>query len=168
MKKNNKGFSYVELILVMAIMAILVAMVSISMGVVSRSNVNRGAERLNASLSKARNAAMAKGTDRGTIEITCDGSKYYCFVGSSTSTNKIAERQEIGASPMVVGYYLKGNSEMITIQAGTPLILKYNQSTGAFKELSGGGYCDKIVFTNGSSTAEIKLYSATGKTELIY
>ena len=39
MNKNNKGFSYVEMILVLAIIAILIAMIGLSMGLVSRTNI---------------------------------------------------------------------------------------------------------------------------------
>ena len=77
MKDNNKGLSYVEFIIVIAIMAIAVGLVSLSMGLVSRTNINRGAEKVSSSLNQARNTAMARGTDRGTIEISFDGKLLY-------------------------------------------------------------------------------------------
>ena len=168
MRKNNKGFSYVEVLLVIAIMAILITMISITMGLLSSTNVNRGAEKLSSSLDRARNVAMAKGTSRGTIEITSDGDKCYCFVGSSSSSNKLEEREQLSASPVVIGYFETGNSDMITVSPTTPLVIKYDQSTGTFLALSNGNYCERIVFTNGDATAEIVLYPATGKSELVY
>ncbi len=163
--KNNKGFSYVEFILVIGIMAVLVSMVSISMGLVSRTNVNRGAEKLNSSINRARNMAMAKGTDRSIVKITFDGTKYYCYVGSATGDSSKG-REEIAMSPVTIGYSVQGGSSVQLITTTNPLVLKFDQSTGAFKAMSDGKYVTKLVFTNSDKTASITLYPETGKTEI--
>lgn len=163
--KNNKGFSYVEFILVIGIMAVLVSMVSISMGLVSRTNVNRGAEKLDSSINRARNMAMAKGTDRSIVKITFDGTKYYCYVGSVTGDSSKG-REEIAMSPVTIGYSVQGGAAVQQITTTNPLVLKFDQSTGAFKAMADGKYVTKLVFTNSDKTASITLYPETGKTEI--
>lgn len=163
--KNNKGFSYVEFLIVIGIMAVLVSMVSISMGLISRTNVNRGAEKLNSSINRARNMAMAKGTERSIVKITFDGSKYYCYVGNSTNSAQ-GEEEEIAISPITIGYCENGSNTEIGITATNPLILKFDQSTGSFKAMANGKYCSKIIVTNEDKTATITLYPETGKTEI--
>ncbi len=170
MKTNNKGFSYVEFILVIAIMAILVGIMSLSMGLIGRTNINRGIEKVSSSLSQARNSSMARGTTRGSFEISFDGSKYYCYVGDTDASNKDELKETLVSSPVIVGYYLEGDPDTLyQVTATDSLVLRYDQSTGAFKPLNASGdHCDKIVMIHGDDEVEIKLYPETGKTELLY
>lgn len=163
MKNNNKGFSYVELMLVMAIMAILVGLIALSMGLVSRTNVTRGAEKLYSSLSQARSTSLAKGSTRGSLVISCEGGKYYCYVGDPGSPNVNDLKEELVSSPVEIGYYVQGDDTLYKIAPGTSITIQYNQSTGAFAST----YTD-LVLINGDNTAAIKLHIATGKSELVY
>lgn len=167
MKTDNKGFSYVELILVIAIMAILVGLTALSMGLVSRTNVTRGAEKLYSSLSQARSASLAKGTQNGALTISCVGGKYYCYVGNPSSPNFDELKEELVGSPVTIGYYIEGDTDMYEITPGSSITIKYDQSSGAFT--NGGNPCySQLVLINGDKTASIKLHVATGKSELIY
>lgn len=170
MKKNNKGFSYVELILVIAIMAILIGVASLSIGLVSRANINRGVEKVGSSLNQARNSAMAKGYLKGTLEITQVGDTYYYFVGDANSTNKDDIKEVLVSSPATVGYYIKvdGAETLIPVTESNPLVIQYNQSTGSFRAMADGNYCTGIVLANGDKEAVIRLYPETGKSELLY
>lgn len=170
MRTNNRGFSYVEFILVIAIMAIMVGIAALSMGLVNRANVNRGIEKVGSSLNQARNSAMAKGYVRGTFEITRVGDTYYYFVGDANSTEKDNLKDTLISSPATVGYYvvIDGTETLIPITATNPLVIQYNQSTGAFRPMADGNYCTGIVLTNGDKEAVIRLYPETGKSELVY
>ncbi len=169
MKDNNKGFSYVELILVIAIMAILVGVMSLSMGLVGRTNINRGIEKVSSSLNQARNSSMARGYIKGAFEISYDGSQYYCYVGAAGASDKEELKEELVASPVIVGYYLSDDADtMYQVTETNPLRIQYNQSTGSFKPVVDSVYCDRIVMIHGDKVAEIKLYPETGKTELVY
>ena len=168
MKKNNKGLSYVELLIVIAIMAIAVGLITLSIGLVNRTSINRGIEKVGSSLNQARNTAMARGSERGTIEISCSGGKYYCYVGSLSSPNKADLTQELVAPPAKVYYKVAGSDTLIAVTETNPLVIRYNQSTGAFKPLASGEYCSYIVLSNGDQSVAMKLYPATGKSELAY
>lgn len=172
MKTNNKGFSYIELLIVLAIMAIMVGIMAISMGLIGRTNVNRGAEKIVNSMNRARNMAMAKGTDSGVLQIELSNGKYYCYAGNVTSSERESIRQDLVSEPVSIGYYLEGDSDTLyTLTDGSYLTLNYNSSTGAFLPMTVGGtsaYCKYIVLTNGDTEAKIELYPATGKCELVY
>lgn len=173
MKTSNKGFSYVEFILVIAIMAILVGVMALSMGLIGRTNINRGIEKVSSSLNQARNSSMARGSIRGAFEISYDGTQYYCYVGAAGAADKEELQEELVASPVIVGYYLAGDADtMYQVTESNPLRIQYNQSTGSFKPitLADGSevFCDRIVMIHGDKVAEIKLYPETGKTELVY
>lgn len=167
--KDNKGFSYVELILVLAIMAIAVGLISLSIGLVGRTNVSKGADKLYSSFEQAR--AMAMGKPDTVLELSCVDGTYFCYVGSSTASaaDKQAARREIVTSPVEISYVQSSvPGTMVPFNSGT-IVFRYDQATGAFKKSPTiGDYCDQIVITNGNTMATIKMYSATGKIELVY
>lgn len=164
MKKNNKGFSYIELILVLAIMAIMVGLITLSIGTVSRANVNRGAEKLESFLNRARSNTMARGTERGMLSISCEDGAYYCYVGSPAAINK--ETELLVSSGVQIGYYINNGTSMEMLEDGETLYVKYVPSTGAFMPLSGSDYCTSIVLMNGDKVRTIVLHTATGKCTL--
>lgn len=167
MRENNKGLSYVEFLIVIAIMAIAVGLVTFSMGLVSRTNINRGADKVSSSLNQARNTAMARGSDRGTIEISYDGATYYCYVGSPTSPNKADLTDELVSSPATIYYKVQGSDDLIEVTQSNPLVIKYNQSTGAFLPMASGEYCSFIVLQYKEQSTGIQLHPVTGKSELV-
>lgn len=166
MKRNNQGFSYVELILVIAIMAIVIGIITLSMGLVSRSNVNRGADKLENTLNQARTASMAKGYRNGALTILCQDGKYYYYVGDYNATDDIEENKtEFANTTISVGYTKVGDEDsLISIGDGGRLIITYNQSTGAFNTSpTVGAYIDSIVLSKDDKRCVIKLYPETGK-----
>ena len=86
MKNNNKGFSYVEMVVVIAIMALMVGMITISISMVNRNNVNRASEKLESMIDKARVSAMTKGTKKGFLNITVVGDAVYAYAGEQVFT----------------------------------------------------------------------------------
>lgn len=166
MSKNNKGFSYVELILVIAIMAIMVGIVGLSMGLISRTNVNKAASNLESSMNQARSLAMAKGTSNGVVDIFRNGDIYYIFVGNTSDPDVADRREELIYSPAQVYYYTGDISDenKMSIPNGNRLTIQYNASTGAFAS----GAPDYIVIQNEDKIRTLKLHEDTGKVEWIY
>ena len=87
------------------------------------------------------------------------------MLGSATGDSSKG-REEIAMSPVTIGYSVQGGAAVQQITATNPLVLKFDQSTGAFKAMSDGKYVTKLVFTNSDKTASITLYPETGKTEI--
>lgn len=86
MKTNNKGFSYVEMVVVIGIMALMVGMITISIGTVNRNRVNRASEALESVIKTARVSAMTKGATHGYLNIAKDGNTVYAAVGDQLFT----------------------------------------------------------------------------------
>ena len=167
MRRNNKGFSYVELILVMAIMAIMIGVVTISVGTVSRANINRGAEKLESHLERARSNSMARGTDRGTFVLKCENGGYYAYIGDPASADQTRELL-VSAGSVTVGYYVNNGSDMVTLGSGDQLTIRYKASTGSFEPIAPDSdeYCTSIVLMNGDKSRTVILHTATGKCTL--
>ena len=78
---NNKGFSYVEMLMVLAVMAIMIGMVTISIGTINRNTVARTSEKLESLSNKARTSALTKGSQNGYLNLCEVGNGVYVYVG---------------------------------------------------------------------------------------
>lgn len=168
--KNNKGVTYVELVLVISIMAIMVGFVSITMSTVNRNNATKAAHRMQTALAQAKSVSMAKGTNNGQLMLWRDSSgslMYYVGqVGTNPADPANVAKREAGAQLIC--------NRKVTVQTGVgatgisntvaaPYIISFNQSSGAFEST---GYIDYIYFSNGNTRAHVQLFKATGKTEV--
>ena len=167
MKKNNKGFSYVELLLVLAIIAIMMGIMALSMSLIGRTNVNKGCDNLNSAMNQARTTSMARGRVNGQITISCEGGKYYYYIGKPGTAESSSEKVKFASLPVKISYTLSSDPGVLeSLDEGESISIKYDQSTGAFGMASVGDYVDNIVFSNGDKMATIKCYIPTGKTEI--
>ena len=164
MKKNNKGFSYIELILVIAIAAILMGLVGLTIGLVSRTNVNKAADKLYTTLNQARATSMGRGNSTE-IEIYCKDGEYYYFVGDPAKDDKDELSVSFISKPAVVSYINAGDTDATAIGEGGSLKLKYDKASGAF---ASSVSCEYIIISNGDKEAKIRLYHATGKCDFVY
>lgn len=157
--KNNKGFSLVELIVILAIMAIL------SVGAASMIyswkswNVSDTVQKLDVGLSDAKVDCMSKNT--GGLRIYKDTDDLYYMSVSGKENEKLGDEH-------VKIYYsdTNGNTD-VEIDGATELNIAYNRGTGGFKEIgiNGAGenvYCKEIKVTRGNNTMIIKLERLTG------
>lgn len=169
--KNNRGVTYVELVLVIAIMVIAVGFVSITLSVVNRNNASKGAHRMQTALNQAKTVAMAKGSDKGQLMLWRDASGNLLYYigdpGSNPADPTSISKREGGAQTICnrnVNVKLGSvGATSITNTVAAPYIIKFNQSSGAF---TGTGYVEYIYMENGNTKASVHLYKATGKTEV--
>ena len=170
---KNKGFTYYELLIVIAIMSLMVGFMSIGLGTVYRNNVNRMADDIETSLKAARNNAVTKGTDNGWANFYYLNNTLYCYIGEKiTPTNPVdfsTQRWEkIGNGFDSVSF------DTVTLTNGSLAALSFRQSTGEFNGIDwplGGapglhhndvyirihkGNSTATVFVNIFGTVEIK------------
>lgn len=167
MKKNNKGFSYVELVLVLGIIAIMMGIMALSMSLIGRTNVNKGCDNLNSAMNQARTTSMARGRVNGQITISCQGGKYYYYIGKPGTTESDKEKVKFASLPVKISYSLRSNPGVLeSLDEGESISIRYDQSTGAFGMSSAGDFVDNIVFSNDDQMATIICYIPTGKTEI--
>lgn len=160
MKNNNKGFSYVEMIVVIAIMALMVGMITISIGTVNRNRVNRASESLETVVDKARVSAMTKGATRGYLNIAKDGNSIYAAVGEQLFT--VADVKAKGEKICTGKVYIDFRSPNNPVNLGAGFHDDYSSETSSgvyslgFKQVSGGPSDDVIhnVIVRDGSKAE--------------
>lgn len=169
MKKDNKGTSLVELIIVIAILAVLVGGLGLGVQLVSGKPAEQCASKLKSIMQNNRITAMGKCEARLEIFSTPNGGVMVReFIdGSEMSPVTIVKKD------VTVQYMLDDDGTYIPLGGILdPLIISYNRSSGAFNDLSGmdpayaGKYCTEIVITKGSTVKTLKLSYLTGKISL--
>lgn len=163
MKKNNKGFSLVELIVIIAIMAVLVGGVASYIGSLGNAKARKCAKELQSHIAETKVCAMSRSNASMTVYADDTGVYIDTVQGSSTETIKIADKG-------VKVSYRNSRGSTTYIQVGTTaadgLTLNFDRASGACKKMADGNYCYGFLVEAGSSTYTVELEPLTGKTSV--
>lgn len=191
-EKKNRGFTLVEMTVVLAIFAILLAVLVPSLDPVAGFRANRAAISIGAALDRTKTEAMDRLVGEMRLSWTSDG--YYISYYLDRGKTGVREEQpeKIASGRMKISYTDSNGTTVNLREDGTnELILTYDRSTGGFlpiqsrvweqkdilKMLSDGEdipldrpenstqpYCEKItVHGVGQRTRIITLFQDTGK-----
>lgn len=176
---GNQGFSLVELIIVVAIMAILAGGLALSLSVVSNRKVSKCADEIAATIERAKVLTLGKAQNDVECIISYDSTEgaYYAVIiqgGTEVSNRKVGE------SPITVTVYfdndettgytldkITGDSPAADASAGLHLL--FNRSSGAFMEGTNKAdgaekkYCSGIIVSGSDRKVEINTVGRTGK-----
>ena len=156
MKKNNKGFSYVELMIVIAIMGIVVGLVSLSFTLVDRTNVAKAGDRLISVLNQGRTNALTKGSSSGYVYFTKKNGALYAYVGPQISAIDYGTQNWERISSRAIDVNLVGSS----INEGDLRFVQFSQATGA----PVAGISLSFVLSSGGKSCSVFIDAYTGKT----
>lgn len=156
---DDKGFSLVELIIVMAISAVLLGVAWYGINSLSGKQVNEYVNNLESYLGKTRayTLAFAKNTVQMELSHTADGYYVTTYHGGTAE-----ESRKIGNPSLTVSYYT-GESSKVELAEGVTLKLSFKRDSGAFNPISGEAYCEKIEVAKGGKTVNLVMVAATGK-----
>lgn len=180
---QNAGFSLVELVVVLAIMAILTAVGLNWFGLIPGTQVKGCAEDLELALDQARTDALSYKTAYLELYVTSDG----VFVDTYVDKGKglICTTEQVGKAGVGILYRIGSGTdyETLAVSNGTTtdrLRIAYSRTSGGFEKCalyegtSGGtstvktnysSYCSTIRIYKGSSERELHLVELTGKIE---
>lgn len=163
-KQKDRGFSLIEVMVVLAITAIFTTGTIAIVLSVSSYRAKQAVEEISATMSETRVQALSKTSAWLEIRQEADGT--YVIGTSYAGDTRLAKSYTIS-------YTKEGDATAVLIQPSTPLVLTYDRSTGGFADikvkdpdgnLSGTGvYCDSITVSKGSKTFVIRLYKESGK-----
>lgn len=178
--RNNKngGFSLVELIIVVAIMAIVVGVMGLSVGTLTGRKIAKCADEIVSTLERARVLTLGKEQNQVEFVLTDVSGEYHAQIYQGGT--KVSDRI-VGKDPITIQVYfdddsipynlsqLKGTLPYASATDGLHLV--FNRASGAFEEKTCAAadadkdYCKKIVISNGTGTRTITITTVgiTGK-----
>lgn len=178
--KNSKvaGFSLIELIVVIAIMAVTVGMVGISVSVLNGKKISKCADDIVATVEMTR--VLTLGKEQNAVECVIDyDSAEKNYIARVFQDGAEVSSRIVGSFPVDIRIYFDGEAagyELIQVSGSDyaasqtqGLHLMFDRASGAFYQntnKAGGAvkkYCKKIVLTEGSRKIEINLVGKTGK-----
>lgn len=174
--KNNKGFSLLEMIIVLAILAVVTSVSFVGLGYVYNTNIKSSIKKVNSSLLKIQSYTTSKSVGGRNVymRLKKESDGYYIeyWQGEGTAAVQIQEKEKIGKKNLTVTcYYDGGSSGTVTVDSGSPVDIYFDRSTGGLLPVTQGGdtYWSKIEITsNGSSGCSVTISKVTGKTEVTF
>lgn len=189
MKGNNKGLSLVELIVVIAIMAVLIGIGTFSLSLLFGTQAKSCAQKVSAMLSETKTGCMSRFDETMTLSyrkkvadsdpgydpsVTSDG--YYAenrvfTMKKDASLFEAASTQmrRMGSPRVVITVHLTDGT-VFELGENNSITVSFDRASGAFEEVAATvdgnpvtGYIDRMTFQSGLRTFTITMVAETGK-----
>jgi len=156
-KLDNRGFSLVELMVVIGIIAVIIGAFSYGYSVISNKEVDQCAKKIQTVLDSTRNTAMGKRSVN--LQLYYNGGK---IMAERTVNGTEVKKMEVGDGSLVVKYTFTDNSEK-TLSTDPLSDISFNRGSGALNPCSGGKYLKKITISNGKKSVYVEIEKLTGR-----
>lgn len=163
MKRDNRGLSLVEMIIVIAILAVVSGIVVLGISVAVSKPAEECARKIQQSLEGARVYTMGK--QRLSLRYYVDDGCVYVQETAIDAAGNVTVKTpvKIGAKGVKVTYMVEGAAGYTDL-ATDPLTLSFDRSTGGFDKMAcTPGFCSEMKVEKGNRVMTVTLYSLTGK-----
>ena len=165
---NDKGVSLVELIIIIAIMAVLSTGLISMIGILNGRAARECAQDTLSALSKVRVLTLSKSTGAPESGLSADADVYLeikpdgggRILIMQVKGDIVVDQISVGAANVDIIAEINNKKEVNL--TGTDIKIAYDRATGAFLKYSDEGYITKLTFEQGKSYT-INMTPATGK-----
>lgn len=175
MRKDNRGLSLVEIIIVITILSIVAGVVTTGVSLASGRPADECAAKLQSVIQSGRLTAMGKLSV--TLEIYMNDAGYIYIEETVTSEGENPTDPPVVRTTLTrigdIGVSLEftltnGVTTALLPNHANSLILSFDRSSGAFKPIEGYSdvYCKTITISRGNREKELRLAYLTGKVTL--
>ena len=161
MKQDNRGTTLIELIVVIAIMAVLAGILINTTGFLTGKKAKDCAYRIIDAMSQVRNETMgkSKGGNDISLAIVQQGDEIYGRMDFKGTVSEVL----LGKSGlMVVGYDSDGNQ--LPVEGSNELVYSFDRATGGLYDRKRISYYTTIVITEGNVSWRVTIEPITGRT----
>lgn len=182
MRKNNKGISFIELIVVIAIMAVMLGVAGYSLNLLLGVEARQATQKISAQLNETKTGSMSRYEETMTLSykgkdvsagILSDG--YYAQHNIWTIQNKSnlkkevdSEIRKVASEKVVITLY---TTDGLSMELGTSnrITISYDRSSGAMDPITINGtektgiYPQKMIIKSGVKEYTIAFTHETGK-----
>lgn len=164
---DNSGYSIIELVIVLAIIAIIMSTVFYSIILIFSANARSCANNIQRSIGDCKVTTMGKADAYMILSRDDNGVYTQVFVKESDGTDTVEERNKVGSNKVEVGYIVKdsGGAE-VPLMPGDSIEIRFDRSSGGFKAGTSGVLYEEIYVRGGSKNYGIVLTELTGKSEV--
>lgn len=163
---DNSGYSIIELVIVLAIIAIIMSTVFYSIILIFSANARSCANNIQRSIGDCKVTTMGKADAYMILSRDDNGVYTQVFVKESDGTDTVEERNKVGSNKVEVGYIVKDSDDEIPLMPGDSIEIRFDRSSGGFKAGASGVLYKKLYVRGGSKNYGIFLTELTGKSEV--
>lgn len=170
MKKNNKGFSLVELIIVIAIIAVILGTAFFSLNLVFGANAKTCANDIKNAIAQGKINAMGK--SNAYVEIFRDTTDQCIYARQCILENgtwAIGEAELISNARVYVGFVPEGGTET-ELAPGDSVRISFDRGSGSFREFHDGATVapvySEVLVRGGTRAYRLVLTKLTGKVNI--
>ncbi|MCM1118751.1 MAG: prepilin-type N-terminal cleavage/methylation domain-containing protein [bacterium] len=163
---DNRGLSLVEIIVVIAIAAVISGFFILGIGMITGKPVEQCARQMKIVLEQCRTAAMGKPTGDAYLVLTRDSEG----VWATLYQGGVPDKKMVGQSDVVVKVILDGTEYDLKDSFPSGLRIDFDRSSGGLLASAspGGGsaFCKSITMSRGSTTRTLTIVRLTGKIQI--
>ncbi len=145
-RKHNKGFSLVELVVVIAIMSVLVGISAFGIGMLSGRPAQKASARFRTNLDRIRTVSMGKTSASLELYVTADG------VFSKETVNGVSKDPVMLGPKSVTCSYSYTGVTPVEMAVGDKIVIVFDRSDGSLKSVTASGSAGSSIYTSGTTT----------------